>query len=94
MDACKSLRKLCLSRFISLTDRLVQDLTLSLPQIYYLDLTSCVNITNNSLYYIATNLVGLAYLSLENCSSVSDEGLRHVLEKKSQSVAMTPGKGS
>ena len=68
------MKRLGLPHFYNLTDRLVQDMSLALENIFYLDLSSCINITNNALYYIAHNM-DTSYLILEGCRSISDEGL-------------------
>lgn len=66
-------------------------MSLALESLFYLDLSSCVNITNNALYYIAHNM-DTSYLILEGCRSISDEGLEHILRKDATSTVISSPK--
>jgi hypothetical protein len=66
----------------------VQDLCLSLHELVFLDLTSCVNITNNALNSIANNLKA-QYLIFERCLSITDEGLAYIFKHEEPDAIMT-----
>lgn len=90
IDKCSKLKRLGVPHFYNLTDRLVQDMSLALEGLIFLDLSSCNNITNNALYYLANNLE-LNYLFLDGCSSITDEGLQHILRKDAvNNFSMSP----
>lgn len=77
IQKCTKIKRLALSKYVNLTDRLVQDITLALTELSFLDLNSCFNITDNSLYYVAQNL-SIEYLVLEKCYSITDQGLINI----------------